>query len=609
MTEVPQIPDLKNLPKDFDFSKLQEMIPKDIQEKLKKTKEKAEKLKDKVIKKFEKYILAVSVLPPPPDMKPEEKDLINLLILINDNDSKKISPHELITKLTNVIDKMADEIDKDLKPQIMLLSELREACFDGKYDIIKMIAMSASIYDPSDLLAALKVSEVHKSMVLKKFDKYILSYVAAGSLFRGEKSHDIDVYIVVDDTDVKRMPLVELRDKLRAIATQMGLEANRITGVQKQIHVQTYILTDFWESVKDANPVIYTFLRDGIPLYDRGVFGPWRLLLKQGRIRPSREAIDMNMSIGEKLLQRIKFKLLSVVGEDLFYAVLNPSQAALMLYGVPPPTPKETVKVMDEIFVKKEKMLEKKYIDILENIRKYFKDIEHQKVKEIKGAEIDKLVADAEEYLKRIEKLFNEIQKKYDINSVQEIYDSVISVTRDAIFLVYEGKVKDTEIEKLFKEKLIETGKLPNRLLRAYKGIVKSYNDANKGKVTKEELTKLSKEARLYIKDIVEYVQRSRGRELEKAKIRFKYEENKYGEVLLLDDIAFLTFDMENKDDIQKAKITTDGGLKDLDKSSLEEMDAYLAKVKLPNKVFIKEKIFEDLRKLFGKDVEVLVTY
>ena len=231
-------------------------------------------------------------------------------------------------------------------------------------------------------------------------------------MFRGEKSNDIDIYIVIDDTDVKKMPRAELKDKLRAIIIGMGFDAARITGVKKQFHVQTYILTDFWDSVKDANPVIYTFLRDGVPLYDRGVFMPWKLLLQMGRIKPSPEAIDMSMDIGEKLIQRAKQKLLSILGEDLYYAVLNPAQAALMLYGLPPATPKETIQLLDDIFVKKEKMLEKKYVDILEKIRKAYKEVEHGKVTSITGKEIDDLLNSADDYLKRVKELFKQIEEK-----------------------------------------------------------------------------------------------------------------------------------------------------------------------------------------------------
>ena len=148
------------------------------------------------------------------------------------------------------------------------------------------------------MLAAIKIAEVHKTMVLKKFEKYILSYVLAGSLTQGRATatSDIDVWIVIDDTDVKKMSRIELKDKLRGIIIGMGIEAGELTGIKNKLNIQVYILTDFWESLKEANPIIFTLLRDGVPFYDRGIFMPWKQLLRMGHIKPSREAIDFFIS-------------------------------------------------------------------------------------------------------------------------------------------------------------------------------------------------------------------------------------------------------------------------------------------------------------------------
>ena len=332
-----------------------------------------EKFKNSAIKSHKKEILGIALLPPK-KLNPEgltkeqlekEKHKINILVVLDDSKSEKTPDFKLKDKLSASLIKIANSTNEKLWLEINLVSEIKESLFDGKQEVLQLMAISGILYDPMDFLAALKISEVHKTMTIKKFEKYIVSYIAAGSLFRGEKSNDIDVYIVVDDTDVRRMTRGELKEKLRQLIQTMALEASAITGVKKQFHVQTYILTDFWESVKDAHPVIFTFLRDGVPLYDRGVFGPWRLLLKMGRIKPSPEAIDMQMDMGEKLLERARKKLLMIAGEDLYYGILNPSQAALMLYGISPPTPKETVKLLEEVFVKKEKILEQRYVNIL----------------------------------------------------------------------------------------------------------------------------------------------------------------------------------------------------------------------------------------------------
>ncbi len=579
-------------------------VSPEIQKKLEEIKKVLEKFKEEVIKKFEKQVIGIELLPPEKEKKKSQE--INILILIDDSEAQKVNKEALKGKMDNAFAEIAKNIDKNIKPQPLLNSDLKEMCYDGKYDILELIASGAIIHDHG-MLSALKAAEVHKDMAIKKFEKYVISYVAAGSLFRGDsKPNDIDVYIIIDDTDVKKMSRAELKDKLRAIISDMGFTAGKIVGVEAQFHVQTYILTDFWDSIKDANPVIFTFLRDGVPLYDRGVFMPWKLLLQMGRIRPSPEAIDMNMDIGEKLIERVKQKLLSVVGEDLFYAALNPAQAALMLYGIPPPTPKETVKLMDEIFVKKEKMLERKYVATLEKIRTMYKDVEHGKIKEVSGKEIDNLLREIDQYLKGVKKLFVEIEKKSETKNIEEIYDTCMLVTKDALILGTSEKIDD--IEKAFKSRLVDTGKLPEKMLSILSDVMKVKRDFKAKKITKQEVEKINKEARLYIKILVEFIQRSRGMELERAKIRFKYED-KFGEILLFDKIAFITPNLENREDVQKAEITDEGGLKEIRKSSQEELEKELAKNQIPSKVFIKEKIFEDLRNLFGKKVEILINY
>jgi len=41
----------------------------------------------------------------------------------------------------------------------------------------------------------------------------------------------------------------------------------------------------------------------------------------------------------------------------------------------------------------------------------------------------------------------------------------------------------------------------------------------------------------------------------------------------------------------------------------LEELEKALAKIGIPQKTSIKEPIFEDLKRVFGKDVEILMNY
>ena len=605
-------------------------LPQDVQEKLKAIKTKLEKFQKKVLEKFDKYIVGIALMPPPkpeelqqlqqiqqiappqqsPAPKPEDKDKIHVLILVDDSDSRTMSKLELKDKLTAIISSIATEIDPNLTPQTLILSELWQNCFDAKYELLQLIALSAPIHD-TGMLQAIKIAEVHKTMVLKKFEKYIVSYVLAGSLVQGKATptSDIDVWIVIDDTDVKKMTRVELKDKLRAIIIGMGIEAGELTGIKNKLNIQVYILTDFWDSLREANPVIFTLLRDGVPFFDRGIFMPWKQLLKMGKIKPSAEAIDIFMGSGEQVIRRVQLKLNEIGMEDVYYALLTPSQAALMLYGVAPPSPKETGSLMREIFVQKEKLLEDKFVKILEKVVELRKAIEHGEKKELSGKEIDDLLSDGDKYLKRVKRLFTQIERIRDEREMLNIYDTITTVIRDVLKLEGVEKIKDSEIMHLVEDKLISEGKMPSKFLRTVQELMKAKKDYDEKKLSKVEVEKIHQDAGLLIKFLVEHMQRKRGRELERLKIRVKHG-SKFGEIILLGDTAYIIHDIDNEEkELSRAKIRENGSLDAIEKSSLEELEKALAKIEVPQRTSIKQPIFEDLKRIFGSDVEILMGY
>lgn len=601
----------------------EQQLPPETAEKLKAIKQKLDKFQKNILEKFDKYVKGIALLPPPkeppatlpPDVRAEEmkryeqiKDKHHVLVLVDDTEPSRMTKTELKNKLTAIIDSTAKEIDPNILPQTLLLTELWQNCYDGKYDLLQLIALSAPVYD-TGMLGAVKIAEIHKSMVLKKFEKYIVAYVLGGSLVTGRatKESDIDVFAIVDDTDVKKMTRAELRDKLRSIIIGMGLEAGEITGIKNKLNVQVYILTDFWDMMREANPVCFTFLRDGVPFYDRGIFMPWKQLLRMGKIKPSPEAIDMYMSTGEQSLERVKFKLRDIAVEDFFWAIHTPTQAALMLYGIPPPAPKETCDVLREIFVKKEGLLEEEYVKILEKIIQVRKEIEHGTKKDVSGKELDDLYKSSEKYMKRLKRLFSQIEKIKEEENVVRLYENVTTVIRDALRAEGRERVAETELVKAFENDLIATGKIPAKYLRVLNEIIKAKKDYDAGKLTKTEVGQARKSANELIKVVVEYLQRKRGRELEQAKIRVKHAD-KYGEVTLLGETAFVIRDVDATEKlVEKSRIQRDGSLGPVEASSWEEYEKALAKIAIPQKVFIKEPVFESLKKIFGKDVEIQV--
>ena len=555
---------------------------------MKKVREKLETLKKFIITKY-KFVKAIGIVPPQAsEIFDEENELseeekkgkpMHLLIVLPDDKEKEFNKIKL-----EIIKKIKDTKQK-IWLNLFLERDLWEICMDSKYNVIEAIGMAFPLYDKG-ILGALRVAEIHKSLVLRKFEKYVYSYVIGGSLVRGEaiKTSDVDSYIIIDDTDVKRMPRLELKEKLRNIIYSYVMQAGELAGVKNQLNVQVYLLTEFWDGVKDANPVFFTFIRDGVPLYDRGGFLPWKLLLRMGKIKPSPESIDMFMSMGDKTKEIVKRKLLDIVMGDIYWGVITPSQALLMLYGLPPTNISETVKEMKRIFVDKEKLLEKKYVDILEEIViKYYKGYEHEKIKEVSGQDVDRLLKNSEDYLKRLKELRKEIEKKMMEKTFAEIYGNVFKIMK-ALF----GSKAEGGLIKNYEKEIINKGKGNPKFLHTLSQLV----DLKKKYKTKKipsilEFESLRKDSVYLIESLVEYGQRKELGLLEKTKVVITYK-GRHAE-LFLTEPAFLV----EGDKIKK--ITNK-----VEDSDVNELNSVLANYK-GRRVKIDNKLLKLLKKELGE--------
>ena len=74
-------------------------LPKDVQQKLKEIKGKLEQFQKEVLKKFEHYIMGIALLPPEKKGEKVLKDKINVLVLVDDTDSQRMTKQELKEKL------------------------------------------------------------------------------------------------------------------------------------------------------------------------------------------------------------------------------------------------------------------------------------------------------------------------------------------------------------------------------------------------------------------------------------------------------------------------------------------------------------------------------
>jgi len=454
-----------------------------MKEKMEKTNEEIKKFKEKISEKY-KFVDSIGVIPAQASKTVEEeyeieeidskKGLIHILVLIPEAQFKNIKNIRL------EMVKTAKEINDKFWIHVMTPVDIWNLGLDSKFDCFEALSMSFPVLDSNGLLSYMRVAQIHKSLVLKKFEKYVTSYVLGGSLTTGttKKDSDVDTIVIIDDTDVKRMPRLELKEKLRGIIYSYIQEAEAMAGVKHILNVQIYLMTDFWEAVKDAHPVMFTFIRDGIPLYDRGAFLPWKSLLRMGKIKPSPEAIDMFMSSGDKLEGTVQKRVFDIATLDLFWGISTPTQGLLMLYGLAPPNVYETVKLFKEVFYEKEKLVEKKYVDILEEIMiKVWKGYEHGKLKpgDVSGKELDRLSKNAIDYIKKLKEIRTVIEKRVQEQSMEDTYNDLFNMLGSLL-----KKKSEAAILKEFEKTYITEGKLPPRYLENLKSIAKIKKDLSK---------------------------------------------------------------------------------------------------------------------------------
>ena len=579
ITNSPSMPNYQSMPQQNTPS--QQAIDFD------KIKTKLDNFKKLVLKKYN-FTISLSILPgqAAPIIEEDEgipkevSDTRPLYVLMTIPEEK----YKEIPKIKPEIIKLVKETKENLWILIKTPIDLWNYGLDSKFEMLDIVSASFPLYD-NGFLGALRVANIHKSLVLRKFEKYVTSYVVGGSLVRGtaSKDSDVDVFVVIDDTDVKRMPSLELLDKLRGIIYDYIREATALSGVKNILNVQVYLLTDFWQSVKDAHPVMFTFIRNGIPLYDRGTFIPWKRLLKMGRIKPSPEAIDLYMKQGDQTEEMVKRRLLDAM-VDIYYGVVTPTQALMMLAGEAPPVPKTIVDDVRKVLVQKDKVLKEEDLKTLERAVYLFKQYEYGKLKEIPGKDIDEFLSNCKKYNFKLKSIRQKIEKTMNEKGVEDLYNNLFKLL-STLF----GNKSQKELMSDFESKMVKKGKIQPRFSSMLKEIVESRKKIKSGKVTASQADNIKKDAIELINAIVEYGQRADLVASEKGTMQITYQ-NRKAELVLFGQKNFL---VEGKD-IKKIE----GGK--LHPSSKEELEKALAENKGKLHTSVSIEVFKTLEKELG---------
>lgn len=241
----------------------------------------------------------------------------------------------------------------------------------------------------------LSVAYDFTKLVHKELGDIVRAVVLFGSATKKEDPGDIDILIIIDDIQVAFTQEMQT-------AYQVIVE-NCTRAIDAHLHITTLRFSNFWEYVRTGDPIITTILRDGKALIDTGFFAPLQLLLQQGRIRPSKEAIWAYYTKAPQSLVNSKWKMLLAV-IDLYWAAIDAAHAALMYSGVTPQTPEHVPNLLRAHFVDSGS-LDESYAALLDKLYHLQKDIYARRIEHLSGGRIDALFEQTDDFVKTMRKL------------------------------------------------------------------------------------------------------------------------------------------------------------------------------------------------------------
>ena len=238
------------------------------------------------------------------------------------------------------------------------------------------------------------------------------------------------------------------------------------------------------------------------------------------------------MKYGEQNESLVSRRLIDAM-VDIYWGVVTPTQALVMLAGHAPPAPKHMVADVKKVLVDTEKVMSASELKFLEKVIKYYKDYEHGTLKTIPGKTVDELLVESKNYDKKLQEIRKKLEAKLIVRDADRSYEEVFSLLRK-IF-------GDKSIESLVKDvnsELISKGKLQPRFSKSLKEILVMKNKVKSGKVTPLEMSALRRDATELIKELLDYTQRADLLLEEKEVIDVKFGDKK-GELVLTDSSNF----------------------------------------------------------------------
>ncbi len=238
--------------------------------------------------------------------------------------------------------------------------------------------------------------EAFSDEVRKKYDRLIVS-----ALVSRPGSDEVRLHFIVDDLNNvvfdQHVADMELDVSEMAYASSLPLKCVFI------------IASLFWKRFNERDDDILDLVRDSLVVHDKGFFRPVQDLLVTGKVRPSKESVQVYFVKAERSMKNST----SHVGKavlDLYWAVMDAAHAAVMVAGETPPSPKDVAGTVKRVLVARN-LVHERCGEIVESFYDIAKRLMHREIFDISGRDYDSYLDDADFFIREVEDFVREHAK------------------------------------------------------------------------------------------------------------------------------------------------------------------------------------------------------
>jgi hypothetical protein len=232
------------------------------------------------------------------------------------------------------------------------------------------------------------------------------------------------------------------------------------------------------------------------------------------------------------------------------------------------------------------------------------KDFEHGRRKDIDAKEIASLVNDVQLYLKRIDKLFIEVEKRVICDEMKVLYNKTVEDCLAAVSMVGKKATKK-DVFKKFKDELVDKQLASER----YNDLVKRIEELSKScKASREEIASLSFEQDKQARDVFNLIRAEHGQKIEKFKVSAQYNKGKdTAAIWLFTKDAYIIRDVSDPNTaIMSYKISSNGSLTDKKDAKLSDVEKKLQTF-LGTPTTMTKQTIDCLKDILSDDVKIVI--